>query len=142
METWSLFLLATASASFHLTAVPVGAALFALATLVWLGGARRRVRPLLVLGPLLLALARSLSFSYALFQRLTLTPNSPPHGWRASSRTDPAASSCAALAPQSGFELCDYLDPLPATEERILVAPAARDADSRTASASRPRHQR
>jgi hypothetical protein len=120
VETWYVFLLAAASASFHLTAIPVGAAVFALTALLWLSGARHRVRPLLVLGPLLLALAGSLAFSYAVFQRLTLTPNSPPHFLARIVADGPGREFLRRTCPQSGFELCDYLDRLPATEDEFL----------------------
>lgn len=132
-ETWYVFLLATASASLHLTAIPVGAAVFALAALAWLGGARRRVRPLLVLTPLLLALALSLGFSYAVFQRLTLTPNSPPHFLARIIADGPGRAFLRRTCPESGFELCDYLDRLPPTEDEFLwqMLPAAPYADGK-----------
>lgn len=120
LETWYLVLLAAASASFHLTALPVGMAVFALTGLAWLRAGRGRVRPLLVLGPLLLAVAGSLGFSYAVFQRWTLTPNSPPHLLARILADGPGRDFLHRSCPQSGFELCAYLDRLPDTEEDFL----------------------
>ncbi len=132
IETVYLFLLAAASASFHLTALPVGAAVFALAavaSLLW----GRQVRPLLALGPLLLALALSLGISFAVWQRLTLTPNSPPHFMARLIADGPGRDFLRARCPEAGLQLCAYLDRLPRTEDDFLwgLLPTVPPADGR-----------
>ncbi|MDT7952740.1 MAG: hypothetical protein RQ966_14655 [Acetobacteraceae bacterium] len=115
-----LFLLATGSATLHLTMVPVGAAVAALAAAAWLAGHRRRVHPVLMLLPLLLAVAGSLAVSDAIFGRLTLTPNSPPAFLARLLADGPARRYLDATCPASGFELCNVRQSLPATEDGFL----------------------
>ena len=118
-ETIYLFLLAAASASFHLTALPVAAAIVALAALLALCR-RRWSRPVLAAGPLLLAVLALLAFSAAVFQRVALTPNSPPHLLARLLADGPGADYLRATCPDSGYTLCRYLDRLPATEDGFL----------------------
>lgn len=115
-----LVLLAAAAASFHLTTLPVGIAIAAVTALAWLIWDRRRVSPLVVVLPLLLSLAGSLGFSYTVWQRLTLTPNSPPHLLARIIADGPGRDFLAARCPAIGLQLCAELDRLPATEDGII----------------------
>ena len=118
-ETIYLFLLAAAAASFHLTALPVGAAIVALSVLLALCR-RRWSRPLLAAGALLVAVLALLAFSVGVYQRVTLTPNSPPHLLARILADGPGADYLRATCPASGYTLCKYLDRLPPTEDGFL----------------------
>ena len=114
-----LFLLAAASASFHLTALPVAAVIAGLTTLLALAG-RRWARPALVAGPLLLALLALLAFSFAVFQRVTLTPNEAPHLLARVLADGPGVDYLRVTCPASSYTLCRYLDRLPPTEDGFI----------------------
>lgn len=118
-ETVYLFLLAAGSATFHLTALPVGAAVAGLAVLLALSG-KRWARPALAAGPLALAVVAMLAFSFTVFQRLTLTPNSPPHLLARILTDGPGTDYLRATCPASGYTMCNYLDRLPPTYEGFL----------------------
>lgn len=132
-ERWYLFLLATVSATFHVTMWPIGAALVVVAVLAWFTPLRRFVHPVPMAIPLALALAGSLAGSYAIFQRVTLTPNSPPHLLARLLADGPARDYLRATCPASGLELCTYLDTLPPTEDGFIwrMLPALPTADGK-----------
>ena len=119
-ERWYLLLLATVSATLHVTMWPIGAALVAAAILARFTSYRRSVHPVSMAVPLVLALAGSLAGSYAIFQRVTLTPNSPPHFLARLLADGPARDYLRATCPASGLELCAYLDTLPPTEDGFI----------------------
>ena len=114
-----LFLLSAASATFHLTALPVAAALTGLAAVFALAG-RRWARPALVAGPLILALCALLASSIVIFQRVTFTPNEPPHLLARVLADGPGVDYLRATCPASGYTLCRYLDRLPPTEDGFI----------------------
>ncbi len=118
-ETVYLVLLAAAATSFHITAIPVALAAFAFVLLVFLWD-RSTARPFLALLPILLALAGSLAFNYAIWQRVTLTPNSPPHLLARLLADGPAKQYLRDRCPGADLELCAYLDRLPPTEDGFL----------------------
>lgn len=119
-ERWYLFLLATVSATLHVTMWPIGAALVVLAVLARFTPFRRFAHPVPMAVPLALALAGSLAGSYAIFQRVTLTPNSPPHFLARLLADGPARDYLRTTCPASGLQLCAYLDTLPPTEDGFI----------------------
>ena len=119
-ERWYLVLLTALSASFHVTVWPIGAALVAAALLARLASRRPSIRPGSMALPLALAFAGSLAGSYVIFQRVTLTPNSPPFLLARLLADGPARDYLRATCPAAGLELCAHLDALPATEEGFI----------------------
>ncbi|MDT7952739.1 MAG: hypothetical protein RQ966_14650 [Acetobacteraceae bacterium] len=120
-----VFLLATGSASLHLSVAPVAAAVIGLGTLAWLASyrrpeQRRQIRPLLMALPLAAAIAGSLAVSFIIFGRVTLTPNSPPHFLSRILADGPGRRFLDETCPASGFELCNVRQSLPETEEGFL----------------------
>ena len=118
-EVIYLFLLAAASASFHLTALPIGAAIIGLAVLLALFG-HRWSRPALAAGPLTLGTAAILAFSILVFQRVTLEPNGPPHLLARVLADGPGVDYLHATCPSSNYTLCRYLDRFPLTEDGFM----------------------
>jgi hypothetical protein len=129
-EVIYLFVLSAVSATFHLTALPVGATIAGLAILFALAG-QRWARPSLVIGPMALAVVAMLAFSFTVYQRLTLTPNSPPHLLARILTDGPGTDYLRATCPGSGYTMCKYLDRLPPTYEGFLwvVMPSVPPAD-------------
>jgi hypothetical protein len=119
-EVVYLVLLATAAAAFHLSAIPVGLAIFGLVLLVRAVSRDRRVAPLLVLAPVLLGAGLCLAFSLVVFDRLALTPKGPPILLARILADGPGRDFLRATCPQSGFELCRYQDRLTPVEEDFL----------------------
>ncbi len=121
VEFWYVLLLATAAATFHVTALAVGLALFATSVAValiprW----RRRVSPLAVLAPVLLATGISLAFSVLVFEKLTLTPKNPPHVLARILADGPGREFLRVTCPDAGFALCAYQDRLTGVEDDFL----------------------
>lgn len=118
-EICYLVLLAAAAASFHLTALPVGAALFVLCLAAAIV-TRQHVAPLLVLAPVVLATLGLLAFSAVVFQQLALTPKNPPHFLARILADGPGRAFLRETCPRSGFILCDYQDKLTPVEDDFL----------------------
>lgn len=128
-----LVLLAAAAESFHLTALPVGCAVLVVVVAAWIWVDRREIRPLLAALPLALGLAGSLAFNGFVWHRITLTPNSVPSLLARVLADGPGKDFLRARCPEVDFELCHYLDRLPATEDGFLweMLPALPVADGK-----------
>ena len=113
-------LVAAASVSFHLTAVPDAAAILAGTSVWWAFGDRSIVRPSLVAVPIALGLALALGFNGLVWHRITLTPNSPPSLLARLLADGPGRDFLDARCPVIDFELCHYRDRLPATEDGFM----------------------
>lgn len=118
-EKCYLVVLGAACTSFHLTAIPVGLALVVMCLLFSIM-ARRRAATLLVLAPVVLGIVVSLGFSVAVFQRVTLTPKSPPHFLARILADGPGRDFLRETCSQSKLILCDYQDRITATEDDFL----------------------
>ena len=135
LERTYLLVLATAACCFHLTHLFVG---LALATVVWVVYLlrprwRRDLRPVLVTAPPVLALLAFALFSLALYQRVSLAPNSPPYLLARLIADGPGRDYLRQSCPTQHYAICPYLDALPDTEEGILwrFLPAAPVADGK-----------
>ncbi len=67
-----------------------------------------------------LAVVAVLGFSVAVFQRLTLEPNGPPHLLARVLADGPGVDYLRATCPDSGYTLCRYLNRFPLTEDGFM----------------------
>ena len=143
LERAYLIVLATAACCFHLTHLVLGLALAAavLAAYALRPLWRPGLRPLLVTAPPVLALLAFALFSLALYQRLSLAPNSPPYLLARVIADGPGRDYLRQSCPVEHYAICPYLDQLPPTEEGILwrFLPAAPVADGRAIKAEASR---
>lgn len=121
-EVIYLFLLATASICFHLSFLLVGLAIAAITAIAWLLHRKGHVpvRPLLVIGPIALALAALFSFSFVVYKEVTLTPRSPPFLLARLLADGPAKAYLQATCGQTPYRICSFLNEIPNTENDIL----------------------
>lgn len=113
-----------ASICFHLSFLPVALAIAAITAAAWLLRREWRalVRPLLVAGPVVLALAALFSFSLVVYKEVTLTPRSPPFLLARMLADGPAKAYLRATCGQTPYRVCSFLDEIPNTENDILWA--------------------
>ncbi len=122
-ETIYLFLLATAAICFHLSHLPLALTLASAGLLAWLVPRwRPTLRPALLTGPILLALATFFSFSLVVYREVTLTPKSPPFLLARVLADGPGRAYLRVTCAHTPFPyvLCRELDRLPDTENGFL----------------------
>ncbi|HYZ62779.1 MAG TPA: hypothetical protein VE650_10030 [Acetobacteraceae bacterium] len=120
IETAYLLALVTAAISFHLSHLAIAlaiAVLLVVARLTWRGGP---VRPVLAAVPLALALLVSVLFSLAVFQRLALVPHNQPFLMARLIADGPGRDFLRAACPTHEYQLCKYVDEVPAKEEGVI----------------------
>ncbi len=122
-ETLYLFLLAAACICFHLSNLPIALMLCAgtLLLRLVLPATRHTVRPALAAGPVVLALVALYAFSLGVYQRLTLTPNSPPHLMARLIMDGPGREYLETVCPGGAdLVICKHLEELPDSYEGFL----------------------
>ncbi|MBV8912884.1 MAG: hypothetical protein JOZ05_07595 [Acetobacteraceae bacterium] len=122
LETAYLFLLSAASICFHLTNLVVALGLCCAILAVWAfwRPLRTVTRPVLAAGPIALALLAFFSLSLIVYQRLTLTPNSPPHLMARLIMDGPGRDYLRAVCPTATLTICKYQDQIPDGYEPFL----------------------
>jgi hypothetical protein len=121
-EVVYLFLLAAASICFHLSYLPLALVIAAITAASWLlyREGRALVRPLLVAGPVLLALTALFSFSLVVYKEVTLTPKSPPFLLARMLADGPSKAYLRATCGHTPYLVCNFLDEIPNIENTIL----------------------
>ncbi len=121
-ETIYLVVLATLSICFHLTHVLLAFAVAGAGCLTWIvfAQSRRRVRPLLLVAPIALALGVTFAYSFAAFRNIAFTQYGPPILLARIISDGTGRAYLEKTCPELHYQICPYLDRLPDNEEYIL----------------------